>query len=90
MLKQRKSVRLRGYDYSQNGAYFITICTKNREWLFGNVGAGFARPNLSWQGKIIETFIYQIPKKYPTTIVEHSVIMPNHVHMILLLSKQGR
>jgi REP element-mobilizing transposase RayT len=87
----RKPNRLRGYDYSQNGAYFITICTKNRAELFGeiNVGAAICRPTiqLSNAGKMVDESIRKIPQIYSCASIEAYVIMPNHVHLILSLNQ---
>ena len=72
------------------GAYFITICTKDRRnLLWENVGASIARPQdvvLSAYGRIIEAAIHSIPKCYSVVTVDHYVIMPNHVHLLLRIS----
>ncbi|MCL2753262.1 MAG: transposase [Defluviitaleaceae bacterium] len=83
--RSRKSNRIPEYDYSQAGAYFVTICSHNRKHIFGKiaVGAGIARPHLSPIGKIIENSINQISEKYPHVSVDCYVIMPNHVHLLL-------
>ena len=86
-LPKRKPNRLKEFDYSQPNAYFITICTKNKEKLFWeNVGASIARPedmNLSQYGKIVKEAIEKIPNIYPTITVDNFVIMPNHIHLLL-------
>ncbi len=93
-LPNRKGIRLKDYDYSQNGAYFVTICVKNREKLLWNVGATFGRPHiennhLSNYGKIIENEIHKIYEIYEETVlVDKYVIMPNHVHMIIILKNE--
>ncbi len=83
----RKRNRLRNFDYSTPGAYFITICTKNRKNLLWDVvGASIARPQdvrLSKYGRITETAIRNIPNFYPMVCLEHYVIMPNHIHLLL-------
>jgi putative transposase len=91
-LPQRKNIRLKDYDYSKNGAYFITICTKNKlEFLWmKSVGACIARPHSSCQqlssmGMIVENAINKIHEKYYTVSVDKYVIMPNHIHIILIL-----
>ena len=82
-LPNRKRTRLENYDYSQNGYYFITICTKNKAKLFGNiVGEGFPLPQLSPQGKIANEYILKINEKYPQIQAEKYVVMPNHIHII--------
>jgi REP element-mobilizing transposase RayT len=93
-IHHRKSIRLKEYDYSQEGLYFITICTQNREHLFGeivdnnDVGAGFSRPNINQIhktkiGKIIENEIINLPNKYKNIKCDEYVIMPNHIHFII-------
>jgi len=77
-------MRLAGYDYSQPGAYFITVCTKNRQCLLSTiVGADdYIGPHiqLTHIGKLVEEYTKTIPG------ISHYVIMPNHVHMILHIS----
>jgi len=89
-LPTRKSIRLKNYDYSQNGAYYITICTKNKQHLFWNdiVGARIARPPLSDIGKVTENAINKISFHYPMVLVDKYAIMPNHIHMILIISNE--
>ena len=83
----RKPNRLSQYDYSTPGAYFITICTKDKRCILGSiVGASIARPAtvaLSAMGKIVEKAILQIPVHYPAVSVDRYVVMPNHVHLLL-------
>ena len=86
-LQKRKPNRLKNFDYSQPNAYFITICTENRKTIFWeNVGASIARPEdvrLSAYGKIVEESIRDIPNHYDAITVDHFVIMPNHIHLLL-------
>ena len=89
---ERKPLRLKGYDYSNFGAYFITICTKNREELLSeicpNVGDdAHIVPNnrLTDYGKICEKYINNINEKYNDATVDKYVIMPNHIHLIIFL-----
>lgn len=92
MIKRRPN-RLKGYDYSQNGAYFVTVCTKNREEILWDVGATIGRPLdniiLSDYGIIVNKAILNIPKYYPSIIVDKYVIMPNHIHLILIIQNQS-
>ena len=93
-LLKRKPNRLKGYDYSQNGAYFITMCVKDRcEMLWNAVGARIARPqnteDLSEYGIVIKNAINNISEQYPSVLVDKYVIMPNHIHMILLVDSSG-
>ena len=93
-LPKRKQNRLTGYDYSQPGCYFVTICAKNRRYLFWDefdwrVGADIIRPHtipLSLYGRIIKNVIEQIPVRYPGASVEKYIIMPNHIHLLLRIS----
>lgn len=86
-LPERKPIRIADYDYSTPGAYFITICTVNREKLFWHsVGADIIRPQalpLSAAGKIAEQGILQIAEHYENVVVDKFCIMPDHIHMIL-------
>ena len=86
-LPKRKTIRIKDYDYSNPGAYFITICTAKREMLFwNNVGADIIRPQniqLSRIGKIAEQGILQIETHYENVFVDKYCIMPDHIHLIL-------
>ena len=86
-LPKRKPNRLKDFDYSQPNAYFITICTKNKEMLFWeNVGASIARPEDVWlskYGKIVVEAIEKISTIYPVITVDNYVVMPNHIHLLL-------
>ena len=122
--KNRKSPRLQGYDYSRNGAYFITVCTKNRQCVLSRivgtgvpdcprahampVGTGVpdcprahAMPvetgvldcpqiELTEKGRIADAYIRQLDSFYAHLSVKSYVIMPNHIHMLLLVGKQGQ
>ena len=105
----RRSIRLKGYDYSRAGAYFVTICVQNRECLLGKiVGAGpcacpnsgpCACPNsdpractqmvLNDAGIMIQTVWQEIPNHYPGVNVDAFVVMPNHIHGIIILVGAG-
>ncbi|MCA9911709.1 MAG: transposase [Anaerolineae bacterium] len=81
---QRKSPRLANYDYSHNGAYFVTICTKNRANLFGAIGKdGLMHPK-EW-GDIAHSCWLEIPDHFCRVVLDVFVIMPNHMHGILFL-----
>ena len=86
----RKRNRLKGYDYSQQGAYFVTICAKDLQELFGAIAMGelcIAHPALSRVGTIVEAAIENIPQIYPDVEIDRYVIMPNHIHMIIILDQ---
>ena len=86
-LQKRKQIRLKYYDYSQNGYYFITICTKDRKPLFWkSVEADTIRPDLSEYGEIVNTAINAIPLYYPHIKIDRYVIMPDHIHLIIIIS----
>ena len=88
--QHRQSIRLREYDYAQAGAYFITICTHNSVNLFGSVVAGL-QPALSGEmqvntfGKVVQTCWEELPAHYPHVQLDAFVVMPNHVHGIVVL-----
>jgi REP element-mobilizing transposase RayT len=85
-LHHRHSNRLRGYDYSKEGAYFITICTQNQECLFGEILDG--RMVLNDAGKMIQSVWDELPQHYPGVDIDAFVIMPNHVHGILVFENR--
>jgi len=80
-LPQRKTIRLKGYDYSQAGLYFITICCQGRICLFGDVVKG--EIVLNEAGKMVETEWLNLPARFKNIELHESVIMPNHFHGIL-------
>jgi putative transposase len=79
------STRLQTWDYSKNGAYFITICTQNREHFFGNIQNGMMQ--LSEIGKLAERYWLEIPEHFPFVELGNFVVMPNHFHGILIINK---
>ena len=89
MRPERKEIRLRNYDYGTAGVYFITICSNNRECTFGSVvqGSVFQEPTvcLSELGETIRDNINLISIAYPNLEIAKSVIMPNHLHLLLLV-----
>jgi len=93
----RKNVRLKDYDYSQEGAYCVTICVKDKHeilWeLQSNVGANCVRPctktQLSKIGITIDSEINNIRNIYENVFVDKYVIMPNHIHMIIVIQNYG-
>jgi putative transposase len=76
-------LRLRDYDYSTPGVYFITICTEDRTCLFGDVKDGVLVPHTS--GLVVESWWYSIPRRYPSVDVADIVVMPNHIHGLISL-----
>ncbi len=79
----RRSIRLKGYDYSQPGAYFITIVTQNRECLFGDVVDGKMRLNDA--GRMVERWWLELNHKFPAARTDAYVVMPNHFHGIVII-----
>ena len=82
----RRSIRLRGYDYAQAGTYFVTIVAHDRECPFGEIGDG--RMALSRAGRTVQHAWLDLPNHYPHVILGEFVIMPNHVHGIIILMDQ--
>lgn len=87
---KRKPNRLKGYDYSQNGRYFITICTKDNECILSNIIVGATNGRrcnveLTDIGKIVENSIHGIEKNYKNVFVDSYIIMPDHIHLIVQL-----
>ena len=83
----RRSIRLRGYDYRQVGAYFVTICTYKRACLFGALVGGEMWLNL--YGNIVWDTWHNLPKHYSHVELGAFVIMPNHIHGIIVTTQAG-
>ena len=83
-IHHRRSIRLQGYDYSLLGAYFVTICTQNRVCLFGEIADG--KIVLNNAGKIAQQCWLEIPNHFPNVSLDQYVIMPNHVHGIIIIN----
>ena len=79
------STRLPLFDYSSTGSYFITICTENRNHFFGECDNG--KMKLSTIGAIVQGFWYEIPRHFPFITLDEFIVMPNHIHGILILNK---
>jgi len=84
---QRCSIRLRGYDYSRQGAYFVTVCTEGRGRLFGTVVNG--RMALNDAGRAAAACWRDIPNHFPHAAVDEWVVMPDHVHGIIVITRDG-
>lgn len=84
-MRERKRTRLKSYDYSENGYYFITICAENREEWFGKVKSGIM--HLNKFGEIANNFWTEIPGHFEDAKIDEFTIMPNHVHGILIIEK---
>ncbi|MEI7590680.1 MAG: hypothetical protein WCJ49_05150 [Deltaproteobacteria bacterium] len=83
----RRSIRLRGYDYSQSGAYFITICTNNKRGLFGNVVDG--EMVLNSVGEIVRDEWLRTEAMRYDICMDVFIVMPNHLHGIIMIGRRG-
>ena len=79
----RRSIRLKGYDYTQAGAYFITIVTQDRAWLFGDIVDGEMQVNPF--GEVVVRTWNDLPNHNPHIELDAFVVMPNHVHGIIVI-----
>ena len=88
-----QSARLQNWDYGSNGAYFITICTQNREHFFGDIVVNNSSNTteksmqLNEMGLLAEKYWMEIPKQFPYIELGNFVVMPNHTHGILIINK---
>ena len=80
----RRSIRLKGYDYSQAGYYFVTICCYQRQCLFGEIVDGVMR--LNQYGEIVAETYQWLSSRYPYVHLDKWIIMPNHFHGIIVLT----
>ena len=84
-VRRRRSIRLRGYDYTRAGAYFITICTQNRECMFGEIAD--RKMVLNPAGNMIQTVWDEIPFHYAGIDIDAFTVMPNHIHGIIVITR---
>jgi putative transposase len=82
--RSRRSIRLKEYDYSQAGAYFVTVCTHRKTILFGNIVGGEIRLNTF--GLIVKECWEDLPQHYYFLKLDVFIVMPNHIHGILMLT----
>ena len=88
----RKVIRLKEYDYSKQGYYFITICTKNRRKILAkiqNCRGEHCSSLLTKEGRIIEKYLKKIEEIYINVLLDEYIIMPNHIHIILIIKNKG-
>lgn len=85
-LRRRKNLRLPEYDYAQEGAYFITVCTHNKVCLFGDIVD--EEMVLNDAGKIAQQCWMEIPVHFPHVTLDYFVVMPNHVHGVLFIGDE--
>ncbi len=94
-LPKRKQIRLPDFDYSSPGAYFVTICTRDRRCILSDIAVGAlheapaASVCLTEIGRVVDEVISSLPARYSNLAVDHTVIMPNHIHLLLRI-KAGR
>ena len=90
-LPKRKNIRLKNYDYSQNGAYFITVCTKDRRHFWGEIAVGAdsisARMKLNNAGQMIDKILRVTITEFSNIRMSMYVIMPNHILMIIEIAR---
>jgi putative transposase len=82
----RRAPRLDGYDYSQNGMYFVTICVQNRLYLFGSVNE--ARMKFNAAGEMLAFWWNELAVKFSSIKPTDFVVMPNHFHGILVIDQE--
>ena len=87
VIHRRRSIRLPGYDYSQAGAYFVTLCTQNRECLFGEIMDGDM--SLNAMGRIVADVWTGLASQYDYIQLDEWVVMPNHLHGIIEIIDRG-
>ncbi len=85
--RHRRSMRLQGYDYSQGGMYFVTVCTQNRECLFGEIIDG--QMILKDSGRMVESVWGELQVRFNHIQLGQFVVMPNHIHGIFVLHRRG-
>ena len=89
----RKPNRIAGYDYSQSGAYFITICTQDRKKILSRISVGTPLPGcpqepcveLLWHGEVADKYIRQMDAFYEHLSVDQYIIMPDHIHLLITI-----
>ena len=86
-IHHRRSIRLKGYDYTRCGVYYVTICTHRRECLFGEVVDG--KMVLNPFGRVVATYWQRMPRHFPRVQLGAWVVMPNHIHGIIIITDEG-
>jgi len=84
----RRSIRLKEYDYAQSGGYFITVVTYHRDLLFGKITN--EEMQLNEMGKIVDECWHAIPEHFPNLELGAYIVMPNHLHGIIVINDDGR
>jgi len=82
----RRSIRLKGFDYTRPGAYFVTLCTHNRQCLFGDFVIVDGEVQLNERGGIVTACWNNIPHHFSNITIDAFIVMPNHVHGIIIIN----
>lgn len=82
----RRSIRIKGYDYSQEGAYYFTICCYQKRCLLGEIINGIMQPNIA--GETVAAVWHNLPRHFPFIELDAFVIMPNHIYGIIVINEQ--
>ena len=82
-IHHRKSIRLKDYDYSSDGAYFTTICAQHKEYMLGNVIDG--KMVLNPAGEMTKKWLFELKNKFKNVELDECIIMPNHIHLIIFI-----
>jgi hypothetical protein len=85
--EERKNTRLKGHDYTRNGYYFVTICVEDMEHRFGFIENRVTKLNKF--GKIAQRCLNDLPKYYHNCFLDETVIMPNHIHCIIVIDNES-
>ena len=93
-MEKRKPTRLKEYDYSTPGAYFVTICTKDKKHILSNIAVGeglcaLPKNTLTQTGEIVEESLKYINENIDGITIDKYVIMPNHIHIIIVIENTG-
>ncbi len=80
---RRRSIRLKEYDYSSAGAYFVTVCTKDRRCFFGEIKSG--ETVLNSAGQMIHSQWLEMAKRFENIALDKCVVMPNHFHGVIFI-----
>lgn len=86
-IHHRRSIRLKNYDYSQVGMYFVTICTQNSDCFFGNIVS--REMQLNDAGMMVQSMWEELPSRFANLELDAFVVMPNHIHGIFALGHAG-
>jgi REP element-mobilizing transposase RayT len=86
-IHHRRSIRMKGYDYSREGLYFVTICVQNRACLFGKITNG--EMILNEYGQIVQMVWNELPRHYANIQLDEFIVMPNHIHGIIAITDEN-